>query len=217
MTGHLVYSPLIVYTAIVLGGELTLDQITIWVYVSIVLGLLLDLVVTAALVYGTFQQLRGRHASIGESIGVGLKRLFPVLGVGILAGLFILGGLLLLVIPGLIFMCMLWVAVPVAVVERPGVVASLKRSAELTGGYRWSVFGILFVLNGIERIVDKVLEKSFIDPPQDMGDIKVYLVLVLGIGILLGSLQAVASAVGYHDLRQSKEGVGIEELARVFE
>ena len=213
----LVYSPVILYTLIVMSGELTLKGITTWAWANVALTLILSMVATAALTYGTFQQLRGRHATIGESIGVGIKRMFPVLGVGILAGLCVLGGLILLIVPGLIIMCMLWVAVPVAVVEQPGVGASLKRSAELTKGSRWHVFGVIFCLGVIDNIVDKVLASSFIDPPSSMTDVKVYMFLIVIFSILLGSLGAVASAVGYHDLRESKEGVGIEELAKVFD
>jgi hypothetical protein len=34
--------------------------------------------------------------------------------------------------------------------------------------------------------------------------------------VVLGSILAIANAVGYHDLRVAKEGVGIEELVSVF-
>jgi hypothetical protein len=213
----LVYSPLILYTLLVLGGDMTLKGIETWGRINGLLGYILSLVATAALTYGTFQQLRGRHAGIGESIGVGLKRLLPVLGVGILAGLCVVGGLILLIVPGFIVMCMLWVAVPVAVVERPGVGASLKRSAELTKGSRWHIFGIVIVLAVINGIVNYILQSSFVENATSMTDIKVYMFLALMVSILFGSLQAVCSAVGYHDLRESKEGVGIEELAKVFD
>jgi len=213
----LVYSPLILYTAVLLGGDLTLKQIETWDRVESLLGGVLNLVATAALTYGTFQQLRGRHAGIGESIGVGLKRLFPVLGVGILAGLCIIGGAILLIVPGIILACMLWVAVPVAVVEQPGVGASLKRSAELTKGSRWQVFGVILVLGVINWLIGYLLYSAFIKDATSIADVKTFMIVALLISIMLGALQAVASAVGYYDLRQSKEGVGIEELAKVFE
>ena len=69
--------------------------------------------------YGVFQYLRGKKAAMGNCLSVGLSRMFPVIGVAILSGLMIFGGLILLVIPGLIFMTMVYVAVPTAIVERP--------------------------------------------------------------------------------------------------
>jgi hypothetical protein len=44
--------------------------------------------------------------------------------------------------------------------------------------------------------------------------------ILIGVGIevfLSGPWMAVASAVGYHDLRVGKEGADVEDLARVFE
>ena len=49
-------------------------------------------------------------------------------------------------IPGLIIYTVLWLVVPVAVVERPGIVASLRRSSMLTKGYRWQIFGMVLIL-----------------------------------------------------------------------
>jgi len=213
----LVYSPLVIYTLIVVSGDLTLDRIETWAYVTDGAGALMFLIASAAICYGTFEQLRGRHASIGQSIGVGLKRLLPVLGVGILAGVCVLGGFFLLIIPGVILFCMLWVAVPVAVVEKPGVLASLKRSAELTSGYKGQIFMLLFVLGIIDVGVGKILEKLFVNESMTLGELKAYMVVVLLAGIVIASLQAVAAALGYHDLREVKEGVDVEELVKVFE
>ncbi len=224
-----VYSPLIIYTSLLLTGDLTTDKIDTWSQVERPLGFVLNLIATAALTYGTFQQLRGRPAGISESIGVGLKRMFPVLAVGILAGICTFVWLVpsvlspALALPGLVGVvmvaCILWVAVPVAVVEQPGVINSLKRSAELTKGSRWHVFGILFALGLINVVAGILLAAAFMSDPKaaTVVDYKVFMSLALLASIMLGALQAVASAVGYHDLRQSKEGVGIEELARVFE
>ncbi len=44
----------------------------------------------------------------------------------------------------------LWVAVPVAVIERPGVIGSLRRSRDLVTGNRSTVFGIIVVLMLLE-------------------------------------------------------------------
>jgi len=213
----LVFSPLVFYTLAVVSGELTFSKIQTWSLVTSIGASFLFLLASAAICYGTFEQLRGRHATIGQSIGVGLKRLLPVVGVGILAGLCVIGGLFLLVIPGIIFLCMLWVAVPVAVVERPGVLASLKRSAELTSGYKIQIFGISLVLWLISYGVNKLLEKTFISKTMTLSELKTYMVISLLVMAILYSLQAVATAVGYHDLRESKEGVNVEELVKVFE
>jgi hypothetical protein len=192
----------------------------------------LSMIATGAVTYGVFQQLRGQHASIGACLAVGLGRMFPTIGVGILMVLVMIGacipfGLMMFAGSFLVFFgaigavvviiivyCMLWVAVPVAVVERPGVFASLRRSRELTRGNKASIFGILFLLGlmnaGISWLLMKILGGVIEDPT--------HLILVDSIlDAILGGIIAVAAAVGYHDLRADKEGVGIEELVKVFD
>jgi hypothetical protein len=36
------------------------------------------------------------------------------------------------------------------------------------------------------------------------------------VALVLGALNATVAAVGYHDLRVAKEGVGVEDLVKVF-
>ncbi|NQW01074.1 MAG: hypothetical protein HQ483_15315 [Rhodospirillales bacterium] len=115
-----------------------------------VLGFFLGLLLSAALVFGTYQDLRGRPASIGEILRRGLPMVLPVIGVAIVQMLAGILGFILLIIPGFIVMTMYMVAVPAAVVERKGVLASLSRSAALTKGSRWRVFGafvVMFLIN----------------------------------------------------------------------
>jgi len=51
----------------------------------------------------------------------------------------------------------------------------------------------------------------------DVGDVKTYLVALLVVAVLLGALGAVASAVMYNELRRMKDGVEVDEIAKVFE
>ncbi len=214
----LVYSPLVIYTVITLSGPLDLDALTLYPSILALGTFVLSLIATGAMMYGTFQQLRGRPAGMGESLAAGLKRMFPVLGVGILVGLCVLGGIILLIVPGLIFYCMLWLAVPVAVVEKPGVMASLKRSAELTKGYRGSIFGIVLILGVLSWVGGKVLETVLLDAKSfDLSSIKTFFYASLGLQMIMSALGAVINAVAYHDLRLAKDGVEVSELESVFD
>ena len=53
--------------------------------------------------------------------------------------------------------------------------------------------------------------------PESIDDVKLFVWVVMGFAVVFGALQAVTSAVAYHDLRVAKEGVATEELARVFD
>lgn len=212
-----VYSPLIVYTALTVSGELTLQKITMWGRVVPIGGYFLGVIASAAMLYGVIEDLHGKRPGIGALIGVGLKRMLPVIGVGILSALAMFAGFICLIVPGIILMCMLYVAVPAAVIERPGVVGALKRSQELTGGYKLQIFGIIIILGLIQWGAQHVLQSAMIGATPTMSDLKVFLGATLGIVVVLSSLQAAVSGVVYHDLRVAKEGVATEDLARVFE
>jgi len=225
----LVYSPSIVYTATVTSGRIVgeVEKLQVYNAFNLLLQFALNLVVTAAVLYGTIQQLRGRHAGIGESIGVGLKRLFPVLGVGILQAIcvgvwFVVVFLspflaIVAIVPALIIMCMLYAAVPAAVVERPGLFGALRRSRELTSGSKGSIFGILFLLGALTLVINFVLKAMFVSDSMSDHDLKVYIWINLAVDIALAALTATVNGVAYHDLRVAKDGVATEDLARVFE
>src|SRR5882672_989939 len=91
-------------------------SLRLYVACSMALGWLLAAIATSAISFGVFQELRGRPASLGESISVGMSRILAVLGTSILTGLVVGMGYVLLVIPGIVFSTMLFVAVPAAVV-----------------------------------------------------------------------------------------------------
>jgi hypothetical protein len=178
-----------------------------------VLSMLLTQLVTATLVYGTIQEMRHHSTSTGEALTRGLQLALPVLGVVIVASIAVGVGALLLVVPGIILFVMFWVAIPVAVVERPGVIASLKRSAFLTKGNRWRIFGLVVVLWLIFVLISMAISLAF--AAAEAWRVYPYIDYVLT--VFLTAVFAVVSAVGYHDLRLLKDGVDVETIAAVFD
>ncbi|MHC4224041.1 MAG: hypothetical protein ACYSX0_14395 [Planctomycetota bacterium] len=227
----LIYAPLVVYSIAVLTGEPTAAELRTYTLVQRFGGFLLGLVVTGAVSFAVFRQLGGNPASVGESIRVGLRSLLPVLAVGILEGLaliacfipffvlvatlrpvdFTLPVFLFLAsfLPFLVVYCMLFVAVPAAVVERPGIRAALRRSVVLTNKAKLGIFGALFVIVLFQGMVGMVIGLAL-----SQSDALPWVTLV--VGLVLGPMQPVAAASAYYRLRVAKEGIGVEELIRVF-
>jgi hypothetical protein len=177
---------------------------------SAILIFVLGIVAQATTLYGAFQQMGGRPFSIGQSLGVGFRRALPVFGVALLAGLLTGLASILLLVPGLIVFCMLYVSVPVCVIEKLGVTASLNRSALLTKGYRWQIFGLLALVGTVRLIAQVVL--FLIGGATPGGQLLTFCWLVIII-----SFSAVMVAVVYHDLRMAKEGMDTDNLASVFD
>jgi hypothetical protein len=226
----IVYSPMILY-GLVAKSPLDVRSLDEWqtqafifLGVMIVGGMVLSLVMSAAVTYSVVEEMNGRHASIGKSISVGLRRLLPAIAVGLLSGLCILLGSLLLIVPGIIVMCMLYVAVPVSVVEAPGIGGALSRSAFLTKGHRWGIFGIIIIVGIISGALNFILESALVDKIE-MGsteiispdDWKLYVFVNIGVQLVVGALGAVITATAYVGLRNDKDGVGVGELGKVFE
>ena len=183
------------------------------------------MLVVAAIVYGTVQDLRGQPVGIGGLLASAVRLVAPVLGtvivligVGlamdivayILKYIPILGPIATLVIFAFLYIS-LWVTIPVAVVERPGPVASLQRSFALTTGNRWKILGIfLLVVAIVVGIVIVVVIFAFISQT-----IAMVLCLLLYAGLFI--FGAVLIAVGYYKLRVAKEGADIGDIAKVFD
>ena len=171
--------------------------------------------VTATVVYGTVQDLRGRHASITASIARGLPRLFPVILVTIVMWIAIGLASLLLIIPGLFVATITWVAVPVAVVEKPGIFASLARSTELTRGNRWRVFALLIIatllLSLISGLIGGVIGFIWGISPTSV------LAIEYAGGAVGVAFTSVVVAVTYYQLRVAHDGVDIDQIAAVFD
>ena len=83
-----------------------------------------------------------RDASVRQLLDAVMPILGPLLLVGIVAGLGIVVGFVLLVIPGLVLVTLWSVAAPVVVLERPpGLGALARRSAQGSGGLKPSPHG----------------------------------------------------------------------------
>jgi hypothetical protein len=146
-----------------------------------------------------------RDASAGQL----LRAVTPVLGqlilVGIVAGIGILIGFVLIVVPGLILATLWSVAAPVVVLERPGGLRALGRSRELVRGNGWNVFAVILLLVILVGVVGSGIEVA-----ADAAGTGVGLVVRVVVGILTAPISALAAAVLYFDLRKAHAGEAVE-------
>jgi hypothetical protein len=204
----LVQLPMLIY--IVMVRPETDQELLNYSLLSGVANMVLTLIATGAIIYGVIQQMRGHHVSMGDCLAVGLKRLLPVIGVAIVVGIAIAIGLVLLIVPGIILMCMFWLAVPAAVIEQAGVGQAMSRSTELTRGYKGTIFLIVFLIGIVNFALAMIAQTVFMD------DIFLYLIVAHFLTVITAAWTSVANAVAYHDIRAVKENVDIEELSKVF-
>ena len=153
--------------------------------------------------------------SLEECFSAAAPRLLPVIVASILVAIVIALGFVLLIVPGLILATMLWVVIPVIVIERMGPFGSLGRSGELTKGFRWPIFGVVLILFLIGLAIGEGLPRLLL-PAMGPGNVGLYVAINAVIEILLQMLGAIAAAYSYFHLKVAKEGADIDQLSQVF-
>ena len=189
-----------------------------------------------------FQRLRGEPTDLARSIALGGRRIATVLGIALLLALpqianmvatssfqirshpshdrtelmkselQILLAMVAFVVFELVVVLVYWVAAPAAVVEGGGVFASLRRSAALTKGRRTTIFGVIFIFGLLWLVPASVLVVAVFT----MHGNALFFTRA-GMELFFASLHCVTPVVLYHELRDTKEGFGLEDLASVFD
>ncbi|TMK78013.1 MAG: hypothetical protein E6G45_07830 [Actinobacteria bacterium] len=145
---HLIALSFVVYVAVALIGALLTAALT---WLGVLIALFVSLValfwLQAALVKAVEDVRDGRvDLSLGETFEAARPHLGSVAVAAILAGLGIVIGLLLLIVPGLVLLTWWAVIVPVVVLENRSAGESFSRSRELVRGYGWGVFGVILLV-----------------------------------------------------------------------
>lgn len=161
--------------------------------------------------------------SIRELLRDSKGLIFPLLGAGFLMGLGVLGGYLLLIIPGIIF-AIAWSQIfCVVILERRRAVDALRRSWEMTKGYRWTILGlniiIVLIYYGLYFGVTMLsMGIVFLIPSGEILSSLITLILTLPLQMVYIPLQYALMVVIYYNLRIKKEGFthGVEALESAF-
>ena len=203
-------------------------------------GLLISIVCNAMLqgsvIHATVSDLAGRRTSFGESLAVGLRYFLPLLGISLIVGIGCFIGAVFFVVPGVLLALALCVAAPAEVMERSGVFGSLGRSVELTRNHRGAIFALVlgyFVVMWLIQMVVTAVVAGFSlaslapnlraagPPGAGPQTLQTVMWIETGMGLVVATLLASLSSVGiasiYFELRQAKEGVGVDQLAAVFD
>jgi hypothetical protein len=197
--------------------------------VSWLIGAMANAVMQGAVFYGAVSDLSGRKVTFGEALGTGLRFFLPLVAIGLISVVGCFFGYLIFVVPGVLLALAWSVAAPTAVAERTGVLRAFSRSAELTRNHRAAILGLSVIAIVISWVIQLAAGAT---------------VGLLGLGLASMGNQAVGATVGvvvaqslvnliaqtinaligstgvasiYYELRFIKEGVGIDQLAAVFD
>jgi len=221
------------FGAVMSGG---FGAIFILATLAMLLLLVVFLISQAMTAYGTFQTLSGRNFSFGDAFQHTSQRIMPIVGASLLmslaavivpiAAFMALAALAALTTPAVywlgflislitipLVMTVLFVTIPACTIEPLGSVASLSRSADLTKGYRWQVFGLILIAYVGTAIVAGVL--SFI--VESVAGVVLGQLVNLVLQFFILAFNGVLPAAIYLSLRRAKEGIDVGDITSVFE
>lgn len=163
----------------------------------------------------------GETLTLGACMATGIRKLFPVVLATILYSLAMMGGLLLLIIPGMILWLSLLFYALCIVLEGDGILESLRHSHRLVWGNWWRTAVIVTVVFVVYYVIYLAVEVPFAIVDQMVFDSE--------LGELPGFGQAMLTMVGdviatvltfplmtsvfvavFHDLKLRKEGQDLE-------
>ena len=177
--------------------------------VGVVIGVIINAVLQAAIMRGAAQGSIGDPVDIDASYKWGFARFGSVLLISILVGLAVIGGLILLIIPGLIFLVMFSVAIPALVVENLRGTDAMSRSWNLVKGHFWHAVGIILLAAIITAVVGGIVGAIGGAISDNWFVAWVFQALAQ---IITAPFAAIVSVLLYLDLRARREALTAEGL-----
>jgi hypothetical protein len=163
----------------------------------------------------------GQTLSLGACMATGMRKLFPVILATILYSLAMMGGFLLLIVPGMILWLSLLFYALCIVLEDDGILESLRHSHRLVWGNWWRTAVIVTVIFVVYYVIYLAVEVPFAVADQ--------MIFAPEPGALPGFEQTILSMIGdviatvltfplmtsvfvvvFHDLKLRKEGHDLE-------
>ncbi|MEZ5758708.1 MAG: hypothetical protein R3D86_10855 [Emcibacteraceae bacterium] len=121
-----------------------------WVTVFLNLGFLLVICAFSGF-YGALTVIKtvssdeGKYVRTEVAVSKAVKQSIPLTILLIITGLIVALGLTIFIIPGIIFITMFYVIVPIKIIEKTTIRETLVRSRELTKGRRSSILAVIFI------------------------------------------------------------------------
>jgi hypothetical protein len=191
------------------GSEIVDRSFGLFVAGALVTGLI-SIIITfalqAAILRAAAQATIGDPVDPEESYRFGFKRLGSVFLVSLLVGLAVVGGFILLIIPGIIFLVLFSVSVPVLIVENRRGRAAMSRSWNLAKGHFWHALGVILVAAIITGVISGII--------AGIGGSAWFVrwIFTAIAQILTAPFSALVSVLLYLDLRARSEALSADTL-----
>ncbi len=214
MLGLLLIIPIVL---VVVGGALAAANLAPLALLFFLVGFLASYAAFfyfyAATTIAVSLRLTGARARIWQILRrLSGKLAIQIIGTALLAGLAIVGGVILLIIPGVLFFVWFVLAIPVVVLERVAYRDALRRSRELSRGHGWRILGAFLVYLLIIFVVFFVI--GIFAGVAGLSQQEITVLVNIG-SILLNPVGVIFPVLLYYDIRVRKEGLKLIEIGEV--
>jgi len=198
------------------AGPDDLQSMLFNLYLLLFFAWLADVVAIAALTKAVSERYLGHRVSILGSYRFALARFFPFIFTMILVGITTGIGLLLLVIPGVVFLFMFALVNPVFVVEGETFASAMGRSRDLARENWFKIlliYIVLFVLNWLTGLASEGLTNALVGSTLTGTGVWLSVFLETVLAMLVQPIGLIGFVLLYFDIRVRKEGYDLEMLA----
>jgi hypothetical protein len=183
-----------------------LTLLALWmaaVFVAVMTSALVTLIVS--------QTLHGEPLSLRKNLRYVLTRAPSIFATALVAGLIVMIGFLLLIVPGLIALTACIVVIPVCVLERQSPSNSLDRSYGLSRYHRWPIFVLLLAYGALGFLLDRLVQLVWVNALHHSQASPWLPVANAVIACVPAAYLAVVIVLLYWHLRECKEGVAVTD------
>jgi hypothetical protein len=221
--------PLFVYLLIFLNPEMILwlygmgitDQSVLQVILvggMVVFSLFCQYIETGIIINIVSKRYLNQSVDFRNTVSETLSFLLPLFGLSFLLLISISAGFMLLLAPAFIFTTGFALSTQILIVEKKSIIASMKRSWQLTNGIKLKIFGYMILIGlmvGIpNQVATGVLQELF--KVIGLSDTVWSIIAITGISALVSPVQDCFNVLLYYNVRIEKEGFALEHLAEEF-
>ena len=198
------------------GAEIPLETAVLDLFIWFIVLVGLSTLSAALLIEFISKKYLRQQQTPSQYIQNVLLYIFPIMGLAIIQAVVVTLGFMAMIIPGVYLALALSLAVEALIIERKGVIESMKRSFFLTRGKKLEIFFFTMVLTLVSFVLEKVLDFIFSVVDQSQMAVNVETVNLLFTQALLAPLTACIFILIYFNCRIEKERFDLEHMVEQF-
>lgn len=198
------------------GAELPIETAVFDLFIWFIVLIGLSTLSAALLIEFISKKYLKRQQTPAQYIQNVLLYIFPIMGLAIIQAVVVTLGFMAMVVPGVYLALALSLAVETLIIERKGVIESMKRSFFLTRGKKMEIFFFTLVLTLVSLVLEKVLDLIFSVVDQSQMAVNIETINMLFAQALLAPLAACIFILIYFNCRIEKEGFDLEYMVEQF-